>query len=164
MATIVPLISSGVTGPLGVRHLPRVSSETLSQRRGKWRTPSGPVTPELIRGTIVAISILSMVECDCCRRVVKSCGAGQREFDCFNRHGRINPPMHAHVEDRPADGAGAPAVSEFAVSGMNCNNCARHVTEAIQDVAGVAGAAVRLEEGRATVRWKPGAEPNVERV
>ena len=25
--------------------------------------------------------------------------------------------MHAHVEDRPANGAGAPAVSEFAVSG-----------------------------------------------
>ena len=72
--------------------------------------------------------------------------------------------MHAHVEDRPANGAGAPAVSEFAVSGMNCNNCARHVTEAIQDVAGVAGADVRLEEGRATVRWKPGAGPNVERV
>src|SRR5437762_12317810 len=48
-------------------------------------------------------------------------------------------------------------ISEFVVSGMNCNNCARHVAEAIQGVAGVAGADVRLEEGRATVRWRPDA-------
>ena len=66
--------------------------------------------------------------------------------------------MHAHAHDhRPDAAASQTSVSEFAVSGMNCNNCARHVTEAIQGVAGVAGADVRLEEGRATVRWRPDA-------
>ena len=77
----------------------------------------------------------------------------------------MNRLMHAQVEDHPANAvAGEPAVSEFAVVGMNCNNCARQVTEAIQRLAGVENAVVRLEEGRATVRWHPGAEPNVERV
>ena len=56
------------------------------------------------------------------------------------------------------------AVSEFIVRGMNCQNCAGHVTEAIEGVAAVARAEVRLEEGRATVRWNPRAEPDVERV
>ena len=73
--------------------------------------------------------------------------------------------MHAQVEVHPANAvAGKTVVSEFAVVGMNCNNCARQVTEAIQRVAGVANAVVRLEEGRATVRWRSGGEPNVERV
>jgi len=73
--------------------------------------------------------------------------------------------MHAAVESHSADSlpTASPA-SEFAVAGMNCNNCARHVTESIQGVVGVASATVRLEEGRATVRWNAGAEPNVERV
>ena len=44
-------------------------------------------------------------------------------------------------------------VTELLVSGMTCNNCARHVTEAIQGVAGVRSASVALEAGRATVRW-----------
>jgi Cu+-exporting ATPase len=47
--------------------------------------------------------------------------------------------------------------SEFSVRGMNCQNCVRHVTEAIQGVAGVASAVVQLEGGRATVRWRAGA-------
>src|SRR5437667_3822201 len=66
--------------------------------------------------------------------------------------------MHTHAADSSADPVtGEFLVSEFAIQGMNCNNCARHVTEAIQGVAGVAGADVRLEEGRATVRWRPDA-------
>jgi Cu+-exporting ATPase len=36
---------------------------------------------------------------------------------------------------------------------MTCNNCARHVTDAIQNVPGVRSASVALEAGRATVRW-----------
>jgi len=73
--------------------------------------------------------------------------------------------MHAHVDEPPAEAApGDIAATEFAVRGMNCNNCARHVTEAIQAVAGVASAAVRLEEGRATVRWRPGAQARSETV
>jgi Cu+-exporting ATPase len=47
---------------------------------------------------------------------------------------------------------------------MNCNNCARHVTEAIQSVSGVRSAAVLLEAGRASVRWNPGAQQNVPAV
>ena len=45
---------------------------------------------------------------------------------------------------------------------MTCSNCVRHVTEALQSVAGVASVTVRLEEGRAAVRWQPGARPAVE--
>jgi P-type Cu+ transporter len=44
---------------------------------------------------------------------------------------------------------------------MNCQNCARHVTEAIQDVPGVRSATVLLEAGRASVRWDSGAEQNI---
>jgi Cu+-exporting ATPase len=40
---------------------------------------------------------------------------------------------------------------------MNCGNCVRHVTEALQAVDGVASAVVSLEGSRATVRWKQGA-------
>ena len=47
---------------------------------------------------------------------------------------------------------------------MNCNNCARHVTEAIQSVSGVRSATVILDAGRASVRWNSGAEQNVSAV
>jgi Cu+-exporting ATPase len=73
--------------------------------------------------------------------------------------------MHAHPEESAADApGGAPAVSEFTVTGMNCGNCARHVTEAIQAIPGVTSAEVRLEEGRATVRWRHGTVAEVESV
>jgi Cu+-exporting ATPase len=78
--------------------------------------------------------------------------------------------MHAHANAhaRPDGPAGADtaefAVSRFAISGMNCNNCARHVTEAIQGVPGVVSADVQLEEGGATVHWNPGADRQVEQV
>src|SRR5438093_4376411 len=73
--------------------------------------------------------------------------------------------MHAHREAPVADAvAGGTAVSEFTITGMNCNNCARHVTEAIQSVPGVTSAVVRLEEGRATVRWQPGALAQPENI
>jgi Cu+-exporting ATPase len=55
-------------------------------------------------------------------------------------------------------------VTNLQVSGMNCNNCARHVTEAIQSVSGVRSATVILDAGRATVRWNSGAEPNVSAI
>jgi Cu+-exporting ATPase len=56
--------------------------------------------------------------------------------------------------------AEAPPVSgtEFAITGMTCANCARHVTEAIQSVSAVSSAMVQLERNRATVRWAAGAE------
>ncbi|MSU58925.1 MAG: cation-translocating P-type ATPase [Pedosphaera sp.] len=43
--------------------------------------------------------------------------------------------------------------TELQISGMTCNNCARHVTEAIQNVPGVQSASVALETARASVRW-----------
>jgi Cu+-exporting ATPase len=69
--------------------------------------------------------------------------------------------MASHLETNstaanPTPGAGA---SEFNVSGMTCNNCARHVAEAFQSIAGVATVSVNLEQGKASVRWKPGSEP-----
>jgi P-type Cu+ transporter len=50
------------------------------------------------------------------------------------------------------------------ISGMNCNNCARHVTDAIQGVPGVRSATVLLDAERATVRWDSGAEQNASAV
>jgi Cu+-exporting ATPase len=51
--------------------------------------------------------------------------------------------------------------TELLVKGMTCQNCARHVTEAIQSVPGVRSASVRLEAGRAAVRWNPGTAQDV---
>ena len=56
------------------------------------------------------------------------------------------------------------AAAEFLVSGMTCNNCARHVTEAIQSVPGVRSATVSLENKNATVRWNSGAQKNVSAI
>ena len=53
-------------------------------------------------------------------------------------------------------------VSELAVSGMTCGNCARHVVEAIQSVPGVGSASVQLEAGHAMVRWQE--SPNLPAV
>ena len=50
---------------------------------------------------------------------------------------------------------------ELQIAGMNCANCARHVTDALQAIPGVAGADVSLQDGRARVRWRPGATPNI---
>src|SRR6266496_4042917 len=44
--------------------------------------------------------------------------------------------------------------TELTVRGMNCGNCAQHVTQALQSVPSVASATVNLEQGRASVRWK----------
>lgn len=51
--------------------------------------------------------------------------------------------------------------TELRVAGMNCAGCARHVTEALQSVPGVAGAEVSLPEARARVRWQSGTAENV---
>ena len=44
---------------------------------------------------------------------------------------------------------------------MTCNNCARHVTEAIQGVTGVQSASVSLQNSSAAVRWNSGDDKNV---
>ncbi|HEU6449296.1 MAG TPA: cation-translocating P-type ATPase [Verrucomicrobiae bacterium] len=51
--------------------------------------------------------------------------------------------------------------TEIFVSGMTCNNCARHVTEAIQSVSGVRSATVSLQNKNALVRWNAGAAENI---
>ncbi|OQC20644.1 MAG: putative copper-transporting ATPase PacS [Planctomycetes bacterium ADurb.Bin069] len=63
-----------------------------------------------------------------------------------------------------ANAAPAAAATELLVTGMNCGNCARHVTDAIQKVPGVQSASVMLEAGRATVRWTAGAPADVAAV
>jgi Cu+-exporting ATPase len=60
--------------------------------------------------------------------------------------------MNAVSPDSIAPTAGGLA-TELRVEGMTCNNCARHVTTALQTVAGVQSAMVNLESSRATVRW-----------
>jgi len=47
---------------------------------------------------------------------------------------------------------------------MTCNNCARHVTEAIQGVPGVRSASVNLSAAGASVRWNSGDEKNIAAV
>lgn len=67
----------------------------------------------------------------------------------------------------PAPGnnpAPSAAATELLVSGMTCNNCARHVTEAVQSVAGVRSASVALETGRVTARWEAGQAADVPAV
>ena len=51
--------------------------------------------------------------------------------------------------------------TKLRVTGMTCNNCARHVTEAIQTVTDVRSASVSLENKSATVRWNSSAAKNV---
>jgi len=53
------------------------------------------------------------------------------------------------------------ASTELLVEGMTCQNCARHVTEAIQGTPGVRSASVSLENKRASVRWNPEAPKNL---
>ncbi|HVV02514.1 MAG TPA: cation-translocating P-type ATPase [Verrucomicrobiae bacterium] len=48
----------------------------------------------------------------------------------------------------------------MALSGMTCGNCARHVTEALQGVAGVHSASVSLDTSAASVRWESAAAEN----
>ena len=57
----------------------------------------------------------------------------------------------------------APA-TELTVSGMTCQNCARHVSEALQGVAGVETVIVDLSGGRARVRWSAGVAPDAARA
>jgi len=56
------------------------------------------------------------------------------------------------------------ATTELLVDGMTCQNCARHVTEAIQETPGVRSASVSLENKRASIRWNPEAPQNISAV
>ncbi len=73
----------------------------------------------------------------------------------------MNATLPAHARRDPKPDA---AVSELRVAGMTCNNCARHVTEAIQAVPGVRSASVSLTANHASVRWQPEAVPDINAV
>jgi Cu+-exporting ATPase len=60
-------------------------------------------------------------------------------------------PMETRTITSPA--ATLSAATELWVDGMTCQNCARHVTEAIQGAPGVRSASVSLEKKSASVRW-----------
>src|SRR5262245_35141572 len=68
--------------------------------------------------------------------------------------------MNATLPDNGRS-TGTRASSELRVEGMTCNNCARHVTEAIQSVPGVSNASVSLAVGQASVRWQEDAHRDV---
>src|ERR1044071_7723964 len=50
------------------------------------------------------------------------------------------------------------------IAGMTCGNCARHVTEALQSVAGVQLADVTLQTGQGLVRWAPDAQAQPQKL
>jgi len=54
--------------------------------------------------------------------------------------------------------------TQLTVRGMTCQNCARHVREAISAVPGVSMASVNLDQQSATVRWVAEVAPNVAAV
>ncbi|MEY2407411.1 MAG: P-type Cu+ transporter [Verrucomicrobiota bacterium] len=56
----------------------------------------------------------------------------------------------------------SPTRTDLAVEGMTCSGCARQVTEALQQVTGVADATVTLDARRASVRWNPGKAADVQ--
>ena len=56
--------------------------------------------------------------------------------------------MSTNVEERTG------RVTELSVRGMTCNNCARHVNEALTGVPGVKSAQVNLEAESARVVWR----------
>ncbi len=57
----------------------------------------------------------------------------------------------------------AEAVSEFSITGMSCEHCAKRVSNAIGAVAGVRAANVSLPSNSASVRWSS-PQPNIEAV
>src|SRR5258708_7040866 len=68
------------------------------------------------------------------------------------------------LEGRTEPHARAGQGTTLEISGMTCGNCARHVTEAIQRVAGVRSATVSLDTQQAQVRWQTEAEPAIAKV
>jgi P-type Cu+ transporter len=56
------------------------------------------------------------------------------------------------------------AATELLVDGMNCNNCARKVTTALQGVPGVHSVTISLEARRAAARWETGTPPEPARL
>lgn len=60
----------------------------------------------------------------------------------------------------PAKAPAKTGTTDFKIEGMTCQNCVRHVTEAIQGVSGVNSVSVSLDNSSATVKWQSGAMTN----
>jgi P-type Cu+ transporter len=69
--------------------------------------------------------------------------------------------MAAVIAKPTEHGAAQGETTELSVSGMTCNNCVRHVTEALQGVPGVRTVSTELETGSAKVRWSAGERADV---
>ena len=54
--------------------------------------------------------------------------------------------------------------TELRIEGMDCGNCVRSVTQALQSVAGVSRVVVDLASGRARTHWFPGRTPEPTRL
>src|SRR3989442_520879 len=74
------------------------------------------------------------------------------------------PEITIELSGSPGAQTTTPALTELAVTGMTCGNCARHVSDAIQGGPGVRSALVSLDTRTASVRWSAGAEHNVAQV
>jgi Cu+-exporting ATPase len=57
-----------------------------------------------------------------------------------------------------------PAATQLQVENMNCSNCARKVTAALQSVPGVQSVTVSLDSRHATARWRADAIPDATRL
>ncbi len=64
----------------------------------------------------------------------------------------------------PASAPKNSATTELLVEGMTCQNCALHVTEAIQNVPGVQSASVNLSNRAASIRWISASDKNISAV
>ncbi len=53
---------------------------------------------------------------------------------------------------------------QLKIEGMSCNNCVRHVTEALKSVQGVEQVEVSLQEGRAIVTGSAAVDKLIEAV
>ncbi len=65
-----------------------------------------------------------------------------------------------HSPNIPAAAPDDSSTTELRIRGMTCQNCARHVAEAIQNTPGVRHAVVSIGKNTAAVHWKPGTLKN----
>ena len=69
-------------------------------------------------------------------------------------------PISLSTRRPPAAPGAAGQRTLLRVQGMTCGNCARHVAEALQAVAGARSASVSLENGTASILWHSHASPS----
>ena len=69
-------------------------------------------------------------------------------------------PVEQAIERKTTPEPLASSSTELSIEGMTCGNCARHVTEALQNVPGVHSAMVNLDSRGALVRWSPASAQN----